>query len=101
MQIKKNVMVKHIDGNPLQKQDGAGDLLLKDVMIAALLSVLPADRDMSGIKKFELGDLAARIYADGDEVEMSVEEVALVKARIGDLYVPAVVRPAWKILEGK
>jgi hypothetical protein len=44
--------------------------------------------------------LAKKIFSD-DEVELTVEEVALIKSRVGETFPPLVVGQVYEILENR
>lgn len=87
---------------PLKNLDGSvseGAPLLRDVSIRALVETLDSDRNKSGEDKFKRAVLAQRLLGSSD-IEVSVEEVSLIKQRIGEFFAPVLVYGAWKILEG-
>jgi len=55
-----------------------------------------ADQDMSGEDRFKLGRIASKI---ADTKELSVDELASVKERVGKFYMPTVVYKVWSILD--
>lgn len=72
----------------------------KDIAINALVLSLKDDDKISGDKKFKLGMLAQKIAESDGPLEISIEDAARLKERIGQAYGPYVVYQAWKILEG-
>lgn len=73
-------------------------LTLSDVAVGALMGVLPADSNEDGATRFKRGELAHRIYK-ANNIELTVEEIALIKDRIGKAYGPLVVYAAWPLLD--
>lgn len=78
-------------GNPIL--DNGKPVLLRDTIISALLV---AEQEMEPHKKFYRYMLAQKVFK-GDEV--SVEDVAEIKAAIGKHGVPMVVGQVWQLLE--
>ncbi|MFP3246913.1 MAG: hypothetical protein RXR20_20535 [Paraburkholderia sp.] len=78
--------------------DNGQPVTLKMVAINALLSNDEADRGQSGEEKYKRFKLADRIHAS-DTVEVSVEELALIKRLIGLIYPPVIVGSAYAALE--
>ena len=101
MVIKVNTPLKTLGGEVMQDNDGKGNVMdatLKTVIVNALLS--PVERE-SGVEKMKKYELATRIYKSEDEVELSAEEITLIKARVGELFAPLVVGQVYNALEGK
>lgn len=70
---------------------------LKDVAIEALLAVTPEQQ--TGEQKFKQYEISQKIYPGG-EVDLLPEDITLIKQRIGMIYGPAIVGPAYKLLNG-
>lgn len=89
-----------LDGKPIM--DGAGSsakpLTLSTVAVYALEATLEEDRQSSGEQKFQLDQLARKVYDNRDAV-LTVDETALLKKRIGEAYGPLVVGAAWRLLD--
>lgn len=79
------------DGNEVQ-------LNLGGVAVSALLVVNPAEQNVSGEEKFKRYKLAERLTGGG-VVDVTVEELALIKKLIGSMYQPIVVGAAFELLE--
>ena len=73
------------------------DVILRTVVVNALLS--PVEKD-TGMKKMEKEELARKIYQN-DSVDLTIEQVKLIKDRIGEMYAPIVVGQCWRLLEGR
>jgi hypothetical protein len=78
--------------------EGGAPLLLRTVLQNAALATLPDDQGLSGADKARLYRLA--IEANAGEVEWPVEDVSLLKQRVGAAYGPIVVGQVWPLLEG-
>lgn len=95
MKINFNTELKTIDGKSLNPP-----ATLKDAVVNALLSLLDDERHIPGEEKAKRWILATRIYSNPENVELTVEEVAMIKSLVGKAYPPLIVGQAWKILEG-
>lgn len=74
---------------------------LKDMAISALTGSLRGDEELQPKSKFDLGLLAQRLALSAEAaVEVTAEEIATIKDRIGRAYNPAGVVMAWQMLEG-
>jgi hypothetical protein len=91
--------IKTLSGQSFKTKEGDADrdMTLADAAVEGLLA--PTQAPESGEEKFRLFKLAERIYKAG-EVDVEPEEIALIKQKIGAHYLPAVVGPAFKLLNG-
>lgn len=94
MKINLNAVLYSVNNEPLS--DGENNLILRHVIQNALLGTLRGDENMEGKQKVELWDLAKR--AGEEEADYTVEEVAIIRQRIGRAYGPVVVGPAFALL---
>ena len=95
MKINFNQPIKNITGEDIK------DLTLKTVSVEALLATFDDERSLSGEEKAKRYLLATRIYANPEDIDLTVEEIAKIKQLIGKGYGPLVVGQAWEILEGR
>ena len=84
---------------PMTDLDGKTQLTLLSVAEAALLSNLPSDQGLSGQQKYDLYDLMRKIKAGPQPVKLSETELQTLRDRIGKAFGPAIVGPAWKLLD--
>jgi len=101
MLIQVDTPLKNMDGQVMKDNDGAGnavDATLRVAMINAILSPVEREAGTEKVKKYEL---ARRIHSAKSEVELSIEEVSLIKERIGDVFPILIVGQIFDILEGK
>lgn len=96
MKINFDTTLKHIDGQDLTDEKKK-PIALKAVCIEALMQIVPNEHT-SGTVKFERYQLAKKV--NGGEVEITPEEVTMLKERIGVVYGVAVVGPAYTLLNG-
>ena len=88
-----------LDGKPISSGDAKStSLTLSDVAVTALESALEEDKGMAGAEKFKMDELARKIYKAKSAV-LSVEDVALIKTRVGKAFSPLVVGAAWRLLD--
>ena len=98
MKIRFDETMKDLDGKAIIG-DGK-DLTLKQVACNALNLMFQDEQNLSGEEKAMRGLLAMRIYANPD-LDLTIDDVALIKKLIGKGYVPLIVAQVWDILEGK
>ena len=94
MKINFNRPIKNIQGEEIK------DLTLKTVSVEALLATFPDEQSLLGEEKAKRYVLATRIYANPEELDLTIEEIAKIKQLIGKGYGPLIVGQAWDILEG-
>ena len=94
MKIEPGQVLAGIDGQPIT--DAQGPLTLGRVCETALQSSKAAD-GAAGYKQFVL---AERIHQAPDGLDLPSEDIVIVKACIGGLFLPMVQGPAWRALEG-
>jgi hypothetical protein len=101
MKITITTPMKTLAGAPILDPDKQS-VTLQTVSIEALMAfpIDDADKTMSGKQKAALHSLAERFYQASEAVEMTAEEVTLLKERIGKAYGPLIVGQAWRMLEG-
>jgi hypothetical protein len=87
-----------VDGKALFNPETKVTLTLGEVAITALETMNQEDRDMPGAKKFQMDELARKIHGNKAAV-LPVEDITLIKERIGKAYGPMVVGPAWRLLD--
>jgi hypothetical protein len=76
----------------------AKPLTLGDVAVLALETSLDEDRQISGVVKFQRDQLARKIYKNKEAV-LTIEEIALIRDRIGKVCTPIVVGAAWPLID--
>lgn len=101
MKINTNQVLKSLSGEVLKDRDDKGqaiDATLKVAIVNALLA--PMQKEEAGTIKIKKYELAKRIYQN-DEIDLTAEEITLIKARVGEVYPPLLVGQMNEILEGK
>lgn len=97
MKLDVTQVLKNMEGKTMKDSDGNGnaiDATIRMAIVNALLSPVQKDTGVDKMKKWEL---AQRVFKQ-DEVEVSIDDVKIIKDRIGELYPPLIVGQVWKIL---
>lgn len=99
MKIDFDRVLTGLNGESIKDPRGT-DIRLKDVCINAL-DYYGADELLKapGQEKYHRGQLAQRIYDASGPIEISVEDVALLKSLTGKIYGPHVVMVVWDMLD--
>lgn len=79
---------------------GRPKMSLKRAAVNALQAMFEDERNLDGAEKLKRWQLAMKVHAGG-EVELTIDDLALIKRLVGKLYGPAVVGPVWSALEAK
>ena len=89
MKLNVNETLKTLNGEVIKDvvNGEAVEATLRTALVNAILSPVEKETGMDKVKKYEL---AKRVHSQ-DEVELSPDDVELVKERVGELYVPLVV----------
>jgi len=89
------------------KKDESGNTIkkkvffdLKTVCVNSLSASIP-NENLDGNEKFKMGELARKIYNSKGETVMDVDDIKLLKDRIGKVYGTVVVYPAYEALDPK
>ena len=99
MLLSTTKVLVNIAGEPLKDSVNgvAVDVTVKTVIVNALLN--PMEKD-TGMQKLEKEELARKVYQN-DSVDLTIEQVKLIKDRIGEMYAPIVVGQVWRLLENR
>lgn len=87
-----------LDGEAIKDADNK-PVTLRPICINALMATMEADKGMTGEDKVKIWVLAGKIQKE-DKPALEAEDVALLKKRIGAAYGPAIVGPAFLLLNG-
>lgn len=108
MKRNLNVVLKTLKGEPLKEQYVGPDdkplertVTLSGIATNALLANYEDERNLSGDDKVKRFKLAQQINDADGEVEVTAEQVSLLKSLIAKGYTPLVVGQAYEILEGE
>lgn len=97
MQRNFTAPIKNLDGKPLK--EGDREVTIGSIAVNALLTPYEDERNLSGDDKVKRFRLAQSIHDADGEIEVTVEQVALLKSLIAKAYSPLIVGQAWAILE--
>jgi hypothetical protein len=95
-----NTVIKDLEGNPIKS--GSRDLTMRAAIITALAFEEPDAQGrptLTGEARFKRWYIANSIQGAFDEVEISIEDLNLVKELVGKAFFMAVVGPVWTMLE--
>ena len=95
MKIKINEQLKDINGQDIKIPSGV--MTVKSVAIESLLFPKEKDTVKEKMEKYELYKKLRDCKKD--EIELTVEEIAKLKAIIGETKPPVVMGQVWDILE--
>lgn len=102
MQIDLTTIMTKLDGMPLMQPPEQGQpdraWTLRDVAVTVLMNELEKERS-DGIQKLERYMLAQRIYGAESTIDLTAEQITLLKERIGRGFPAAIVGPAYAALE--
>lgn len=92
--MKLNVVQYFKAFNPVDKKahlknEKNEDIVLKEILVSAVLG--GSAEKQSGDEKLKRYRLANRIFDSNDSVEMSAEEITIVKSALGESSLPTVV----------
>ena len=88
---------KALSGENMTQEDGKKHIMLRDVCVSVLLNFEP-QRVIKGDVKVRRYKLAIKIY-EHEEVNISSEDVSLLKELIGENWSPLIVGQAWEALD--
>ncbi|PYE31213.1 hypothetical protein C8J37_11210 [Rhizobium sp. PP-WC-1G-195] len=94
MKIDFSPVVTTVEGTPLK-----GAPSIREAAITALTMSVDSDVNLPPARKFELGLLAQKIALGSSNLEVSAEEIATIKDRVGKAYGTVVVLFVWQHLE--
>lgn len=96
MLVNVNKVLTQYDGKSIM--DGDKEATVREAIINAVL--VPEQGD-NGVAKMKKDELARKVYNAKDEVELTLDEVVLVKERVGEAFAPIIVGQVWRLLEGQ
>ena len=101
MKINLNFAFVNLKGEPIPKgkdEEDATQLNLKAVCVSSLLGSYQDER-IDGAEKLSRYRLAVKISNAIDEVELTVEEIALIKKLIAKMFSVLVTGQVWEYIE--
>ena len=82
-------------------KDGETEFTLRRACVNALVSETQESQKDSGEDKVKRWKLANRIADAVEEIEVTAEEIALIKKKLNDVYATLIVGQAYGMLEGQ
>lgn len=103
MKVKIDTPIKTIEGKDMKEMvDGQEKVItIKKFCVNAVLANPSDNAKETGEQKVKRYELAKKIQNAKKEIDLSSEEISLIKKEIGINYPPIVVGQAYEILEGK
>ena len=101
MKINLNFAFVNLKGEPIPRGEGkenSTQLNLKTVCVSSLLGSYQDER-IEGLEKLSRYKLAVKIFNAIDEVELTVEEIALIKKLIAKMFSVLVTGQVWEYIE--
>ena len=96
--ISKNFV--DLEGNIIKAVTGK-DATLKGVIIDALVANYEDEKNLSGEEKVKRWNLALELTKADNEIDISIENISMIKKLVGKAYGVLVVGQALNMLEGK
>ena len=98
MKINVDETLKTLDGQTMMDNDGNGNAVeasLKTLLVNAVLAPTKDEKGVDKVRKYEL----AKLIFKGGEVDLTAEDITLIKKQVGENFAPIVVGQVWDILE--
>lgn len=95
MKIDFTTQFQSLDGNPLVNQD-SNPILLSLICVNSLLA--PSDKPQSGEQKLKIWQLSKRISQATEPLEITPEELVLIRDEVARSQPPLLSGQAWELL---
>ena len=95
MKIKINQKLVGVNGKDIQTPE-SNAMTLKDVCIGSLLTPVQEDKEK---EKFDKYTIYKKINTSKSEVDLTIEELAIVKKAIGKFQPPLILGQCWELIE--
>ncbi len=96
MKVDFNQKILNLEGKPMRNKMNK-EITLE--YICAQVLCMFAEKDVTGQERFKRFILAEKIIKHDGDLDLPVEDVALLKELIGKTYIPLIVGRAFRILE--
>ena len=97
MKINVDEKLKTLDGQTMMDNDGKGNAVeasLKTLLVNAVLAPANEDKGVDKVRKYEL----AKMIFKGGEVDLTPEDIILIKEQVGNNFAPIVVGQCYEML---
>ena len=98
MLVKVDGVLRTLSGDTIMDDDGKGNAVEATVRMALVNAILAPVQKETGMEKVTKYELAKKIHGQ-DEVELSVDDIKLIKDRVGEIYAPLIVGQLYERLE--
>lgn len=86
MLINLKSVITNLVGSPFPESAvSSSPMTVKSAIVFVLVNSIPGE-NLSGDEKFKLYQLAVKVHSEEDSVDLSVEDVSLIKNRIGTMF---------------
>ena len=97
MGINVDGMLKTFDGQVMKDVDSSGNAVeasLKTLLVNAVLAPTKDEKGVDKVRKYEL----AKMIFKGGEVDLTAEDIILIKKQVGDNFAPIIVGQVFEML---
>ena len=98
MKINVDQTLKTLDGKTMMDADSSGNAVEATVKTLLVNAVLAPTKDEKGVDKVRKYELAKMIFKGG-EVDLTPEDIVLIKKQVGDIFAPIVVGQVFEMLD--
>jgi len=98
MKIDFSQVIMTLEGVPMKGAQGV-EFTLRSACVVALDAITEEAKQVDAKEKYRRGALAARIYRTKEPINLSAEEIVLLKELVGKLFGPRVVHEVWNVLD--
>ncbi len=98
MKINVDEKLTTLDGQTMMDSDAQGNAIeasLKTLLVNAVLAPTEKEVGVDKVKKYEL----AKMIFKGGEVDLTAEDITLIKKQVGENFAPIVVGQVFELLE--
>ena len=98
MLVKVNIPLRTLNGMVMKDDDGQGNVVDATVKLAIVNAILSPVQNEKGVDKVKKYELAKRIYIS-DEVDLTEDEIIIIKERVGEIFAPVIVGQIYELLK--
>jgi len=98
MIINVDVKLMTLDGKVMMDADSSGNAVEATVKTLLVNAVLAPTKDEKGVDKVRKYELAKMIFKGG-KVDLTPEDIVLIKQQVGDNFAPVVVGQVFEMLD--
>ena len=98
MKINTNIVIKDFNNKPIKNEKGK-EIIIRDI-IAVALNMEDNDHRLTAEKKNQAFQIGIKLY-EKNEVDLTVDQAAFIKERVGIFYSPLIYGRICELLETK